>query len=222
MSGKPTRKSAEVMRPAGSDRPWPPGEMIENAVDPLFEPSPEMVAWMRSTFINEGAALQNEDHAHLANASIGVLWTNVSNSRATRRVVGQCETGQPAIMGKWLRERALIQIEAWFGEVPDFILTFDAQYAAVCEDAEFCALVEHELYHAAQERDIYGAPKFSREGRPKFTIQGHDVEEFVGVVRRYGAEAAGVTALVEAANRKPEVAVASIAQACGTCMARAA
>ncbi|WFU46213.1 putative metallopeptidase [Sinorhizobium terangae] len=45
------------------------------------------------------------------------------------------------------------------------------------------ALVEHELYHAAQETDASGAPKFSRStGRPVFVIRGQDVEEFVGVV----------------------------------------
>ncbi|WP_267902481.1 putative metallopeptidase [Sinorhizobium meliloti] len=41
---------------------------------------------------------------------------------------------------------------------------------------------------------------------PVFTVRGHDVEEFVGVVRRYGADAAGVRAIVDAANRPPEIA----------------
>jgi len=50
----------------------------------------------------------------------------------------------------------------WFGHVPDFILTFEAEYAMSCSNAEFCALVEDELYHAAQETDPFGAPK----GRP--------------------------------------------------------
>ncbi|NRP70767.1 hypothetical protein ILFOPFJJ_01649 [Ensifer psoraleae] len=84
-------------------------------------------------------------------------------------------------------------------------------------------LVEHELYHAAQETDAFGAPKFSKStGRPIFTIRGHDVEEFVGVVRRYGADAAGVRAMVDAANQKPEIARVQIAHPCGTCQLRVA
>ena len=115
-----------------------------------------------------------------------------------------------------------MQLIGWFGTVPDFVLTFDASYCAECSDAEFMALVEHELYHCGQERDIYGLPKFTRFGTPKFTMRGHDVEEFVGVVRRYGADAAGVSAMVEAANAGPEIARVDIARACGTCHLRAA
>ncbi len=31
-------------------------------------------------------------------------------------------------------------------------------------EAEFCALVEHEPYHLAQELDEFGAPKFTKDG----------------------------------------------------------
>jgi hypothetical protein len=110
----------------------------------------------------------------------------------------------------------------WFGEVPTFLLTFDAEYAATCSDPEFMALVEHELYHAGQERDGFGAPKFRKDGKPAFAIRGHDVEEFIGVVRRYGTDAAGVRAMVDAASAGPEIARAHIAQACGTCQLRVA
>ena len=69
------------------------------------------------------------------------------------------------------------------------------------------------------ERDIYGAPKFRKStGLPSFALVGHDVEEFVGVVRRYGADATGgVRALVDAANATPTVAAAAIDAACGNC-----
>ncbi|YCI04588.1 hypothetical protein M1D34_22350 [Ensifer sp. D2-11] len=101
---------------------------------------------------------------------------------------------------------------------PDFIITLDADYCRRCGAAEFMALVEHELYHAAQETR---PAKFSRStGRRIFTIRGHDVDEFVGVVRRYGADAAGMRAIVDAANRRPEIARAQIAHACGTCQLR--
>jgi hypothetical protein len=134
-----------------------------------------------------------------------------------RRVVGKAERGEPAAIGKWARARAELQVTEWFGEVPDFILGFDASYAAVCSDAQWCALVEHELSHWAVERDIYGAPKFRKAtGLPAFTLVGHDVEEFVGV-RRHGAAAASVQAMIDAAAQGPTLAEADIEFACGNC-----
>lgn len=200
----------------------PPDDLLSDPM-PRFVPAPELIDWAASTFITPGAALVNPDHAHLEQATIGALWTNVGNARHGRTIVGQCETGEPrGSMGRWSRARAERQVTEWFGLVPDFVLTFDARYASQCSDAEFCALVEHELYHAGQELDEFGAPKFTREGRPKFGLKGHDCEEFVGIVRRYGAEVAHVQALIEAAKNRPEVAPIRIAQACGTCQLRAA
>nr|WP_153518921.1 putative metallopeptidase [Sinorhizobium meliloti] len=198
--------------------------MFEDINAPTFIPAEDMPEWIEATFLDPSSPLHNEEHAHLAHAEIGFLWTAVENSRKGRRIIGQCEEGKPqGAMGKWACARAEMQVKQWFGFVPDFIITVDAEYCRACGDAEFMALVEHELYHAAQERDGFGAPKFSRAtGRPIFTIRGHDVEEFVGVVRRYGADAAGVRAIVDAANRPPEIARAQIAHACGTCQLRVA
>ncbi|MBB3772035.1 hypothetical protein FHS55_002644 [Angulomicrobium tetraedrale] len=188
-----------------------------------FRPSRDLAEWALACFVEPASAIANPDHAHLEHASLGFLWTNVANARAGRRIVGQCELGEPAGMtGRWAKARARAQIAAWFGDVPDFIVTIDAAAAVEMTDAEFCALIEHELYHAGQERDPFGAPKFRQTGAPAFAIRGHDVEEFVGVVRRYGAGAAGVAALVEAARMPPQIASTSIAGICGTCHARAA
>lgn len=205
----------------GVSRPYPPHDLVEVTEEPLFVAAPDLIQWAVENFIESGAPLYNDDHRHLNFASIGALWTNVPNGRAGRRVVGQCEMGIPG-MGKWVKARAERQLLDWFGAVPDFVLTFDAEYASTCGDAEFMALVEHELYHAGQECDAFGALKFRKSGLPAFAIRGHDVEEFVGIVRRYGADAAHVRDLVTAASRTPEIAVVSIAQACGTCQLRAA
>lgn len=202
-------------------RPVPALDLMED-LDPRFMPAPDLEEWARSTFIEEDSDLLNPDHEHLRFASLGFLWTNVENAKAGRRIVGQCEVGTPRAMGRWAKARAERQVIDWFGAVPDFILTFDARYATECDDATFCALVEHELYHAAQDVDVFGSPKFRKDGSPAFVIRGHDVEEFVGVVRRYGADASGVRALVDAAKARPEVGPASIAHACGTCQLRAA
>lgn len=174
---------------------------------------------MAGTFIDEGAPLENPDHFHLRFARIAALWTRLPNGRAGRTIVGQAEFGQNiGGMGKWQRGRAEQQILEWFGVWPDFLLTFDAEYAQTCEDATFCALVEHELSHCGQERDEFGMPRFKKStGAPAFCLRGHDVEEFVGVVRRYGADAAGVRAMIDAAAEGPTVASADISFACGNC-----
>ncbi|WP_412549259.1 putative metallopeptidase [Sinorhizobium medicae] len=78
-----------------------------------------------------------------------------------RPVRGETASGRH---GKWARARAEIRVKQWFGFVPDFIITLDAEYCRAC-------------------------------GSPVFTIRGHNVEEFIGVVRRYGADAAGIRAI---------------------------
>lgn len=210
------------------DRPAPPIRDEDGPLGPAFIPSPELNEWARQTFIEEDdAPLFNEEHSHLRMAKIGFLWANVSNAKSGMQVLGQCEFRPPNVMGKWPRARAQMQLDEWFPEFAflglDFLITIDAAYAAECSDAEFCALIEHELLHCGQERDEFGAPKFSRaSGMPVFAMRGHDVQEFVSIVRRYGADAAHVRAMVDAANKGPEIAHVHVAQACGTCLLRVA
>ncbi|WP_375178196.1 putative metallopeptidase [Sphingobium yanoikuyae] len=206
-------------------RPYPPEDLAtfsEIEMADRFMPAPEVLDWLRDTFLDEGSELFNVDHQHLRDAKLGVLWTNCDNSRAMRSVIGQAELMPPMAMGKWQRARAIQQVEEWFGDMPDFLITFSAPAAHGMDDASFCALVEHELYHCAQKMDQYGMPKFKEDGTPSFAIRGHDVEEFVGVVARYGAIDPGVAAMVSVANHKPLIGAASIAGACGTCLRTAA
>lgn len=201
-------------------RPRPPADMIgDGLAGDRFEPSRDLLAWIIGSFIGTDAPLHNPDHLHLSLAQIGVLWTNVPNGRNGRRIVGQAEFQPPgSTQGKWARARAACQIIEWFGELPDFLLTFDAEYAAACSDLEFCALVEHELYHCGMALDEFGIPRFSRStGMPVFAMRPHDVEEFVGVVKRYGADAAHIASMLEAANAAPEFTGERVAIACGAC-----
>lgn len=204
-----------------TERPTPPTELFET-YEERFIPCEDLDAWVRATFLDEGSPLHNPDHAHLEGATIGYLWTNTPNSRNMRHVIGQSELMPPMAMGKWQRARAIAQIEEWFGALPDFLVTLFAPAAITMDDVSFCALVEHELYHCGQERDQYGAPKFTQDGRPKFAIRGHDIEEFVGVIARYGAEAAQVTEMIAAGNAKPLIGRATVEGVCGTCMRIAA
>lgn len=198
-------------------RPMPD---IADGLGAIFLPDEGLADWVTSTFIADDGPLANEDHAHLAAATIGFLWTNVENRRKGRTVIGTAENGQPqGAMGKWGRARVVQQTVGWFGSVPDFIITIDAAWWVKASDAESCALIEHELYHCAQDKDEFGSPKFNQQtGRPVFGMRGHDVEQFIGVVRRYGAGASGVRAMVDAANAGPMIAAADIARCCGTCL----
>lgn len=111
----------------------------------------------------------------------------------------------------------------WFGRVPDYLITLDASYCRTCSDVEWCALVEHELFHIGQQEGQFG-PEWTKDGRPKLFIRGHDVEEFVSVVRRYGVGQpdGAIARLVRAGSSAPEIGRVSIAGACGTCLLRAA
>lgn len=118
-------------------------------------PADGMRDWINRTFLVEGSPLFNLDHRHLKDADVEFLWASVEYQRQMRRVVGQCE--QVAFRaGGWQKARQEQQMHQWFGRVPDFLITIDALYANEASDLEFCALVEHELYHIAQRMDDYG------------------------------------------------------------------
>lgn len=179
-------------------------------------------AWARETFVLPGAALYNPDHGHLIGADVGVLWVADTLSRKQRTVLADARLGR--LSGDaWAQAERHNQYAAWFGSVPDFIVRLYAPFWAECSDADACALVEHELYHCAQARDAFGAYRFREDGRPVYAMRGHDVEEFVGVTQRYGPGAidGSVSRLVEAvADVSGRIAMATIAHACGTCLAR--
>ena len=204
-------------------RPMPPPslfdieQVLEEGGYPRFVPAPEVWGWVTEQFLSEDGPLTNPDHYHLVDADVAVLWASSGFTKRGRSVIGQAEQVMFRA-GGWQKGRMERQMVDWFGAVPSFVITLAADYCMQCTDAEFCALVEHELYHIAQAKDDYGAPKFRKDsGMPALELRGHDVEEFVGVVRRYGASGQ-VQQLVDAANARPEVAVADVAQACGTCL----
>lgn len=201
------------------NRPMPPVSLNESIYARLV-PAPEVWDWLQVEILAEDGSIHNEDHAHLIDADIKVMWASSGFEKAGRLVLGQAE--QVAFRaGGWQKARMEQQMRDWFGDVPRFIITLAADYCATCTDTEFCALIEHELYHLAQATDKYGQPAFTQDGAPKLKLQGHDVEEFVGVVRRYGASAE-VQAMVDAANKPAEVGKLNILRACGTCLLKSA
>ncbi|MCK2118336.1 hypothetical protein MYW52_22920 [Pseudomonas juntendi] len=200
-------------------RPTPPADLLDQIFLTL-RPASEVWGWINAEILADTGSLHNPDHAHLLDANVQVLWASHSFAKQGRTVLGQAE--QVMIRaGGWQKARQEQQMREWFGEEPQFLITLAADYCAQCTDAEFCALVEHELYHIAQATDQYGAPKFTQDGMPKLEMRGHDVEEFVGVVRRYGASH-DIQQLIDAASRPPEVAKINISRACGTCLLKSA
>lgn len=203
----------------------PPASVLEPLFEDRFEPDPELTKWVRSTFIDPGGDLYNPEHGHLADVDIGFLWSAQGFTKAGRRVLGLCEDLRQSGRGNaWQRGRASQQMREWFGTEPRFLITLDAQHCADCSDAEFCALVEHELYHAGHQRDEFGELAYDKAGEPRLYLRPHDIEEFVGVVERYGVgdPDSYLGKLIMAAAKGPTVAPIRIAQACGTCMLRAA
>ncbi|WP_313087412.1 putative metallopeptidase [Stutzerimonas nitrititolerans] len=199
----------------------PPAALVEAGEFGIaLQPAPDVWEWITSQVLADTGSIHNPDHAHLLDADIGVLWASSSFAKKGRVVVGQAEQVMFRA-GGWQKARQEQQMMNWFGRVPAYLITLAADYCSQCSDAEFCALVEHELYHIAQAKDEFGAPKFTQEGLPKLEMRGHDVEEFVGVVRRYGASQ-GVQELIDAANQSPEVAKINISRACGTCLLKSA
>lgn len=202
-------------------RPVPPQSLLSCDLPYIvLAPAHDLSAWTQKAILAEDGAIHNPDHAHLIDADIGFLWASSAFIKQGRTVIGQAEQVMFRA-GGWQKARQEQQMHEWFGRVPAFVVTLAADYCAQCSDAEFCALVEHELYHIAQAMDEFGAPKFTKDGLPKLMLRGHDVEEFVGVVDRYGPSAQ-VQRMIEAAKSRPSVGIASIAHACGTCLKVAA
>lgn len=208
---------ARTPKPILPARPRPPADLRR------FTPALGVKEWIASELLAEEGRLHNAEHRHLIDADFEILWAPQGFITKMRRVIGQAEevTFRASAWQKGRQEQQMIE---WFGGVPGFLITLDAEYCATCTDVDWCALVEHELYHLGHQKDGFGAPIFTREGLPKLAIRGHDVEEFIGVVRRYGIgdPDGALGQLAAAARTAPEVSIARVAGACGTCLLRAA
>lgn len=189
------------------DLPHPPDALLERWDIPLFERSEEMEALIRTCWI-EGHVFPSEPFDHLEPARIGVLWANTVARKGPNKITaGLAEIYEPRPAKKWIMDRQTAYMHHLFGwELPDFVLTFDAQFWAneFVSVATKLGLVTHELCHCGQAVDREGNPRVvrqgDRKGEPMWSIVPHDVEQFDLVVQWFGAEAAGVTSMLEAAS----------------------
>ncbi|HAV4152528.1 TPA: transposase, partial [Acinetobacter baumannii] len=169
-------------------RPMPPEWLFEMDT-PNFVPAPELWEWIRKVFLDPKSKLFNPDHMHLRSfryPDIAVMWARSGFKKQGRQVIGTTEKVM-INAGGWRKARQEQQMRDWFGFVPTYLITVDASFCERANDTEFCYLLEHELYHIGVMRDEDGEIVYSdSSGLPKHYLAGHDVEEFIGVVKRYG------------------------------------
>lgn len=151
-----------------------------------FAPAIELAEWAQATFIDSSGPLYNPDHEHLEMADLLCVWGPPLKSRGLE-VVGTAQMGKQQGGGGKRELLEWLYTEWNGGELPDFVITVSAAYVKNASPHAVCALIEHELYHCGQALDAYGQPRYTKHGLPIFALRGHDVEEFVGVVKRYGA-----------------------------------
>lgn len=195
--------------------PRPPVALLEQWEVPLFARSEEMEDFLRAHWIDGGGLFPSGPFAHLQAARIGVLWAGTqapvphSGGKIT---AGMAEIFEPRPGKRWIMDRQRAYMHHLFGfELPDFILTFDAQWWAdeAVSIATKLSNATHELCHCGQALDEYDQPKIlrtgPRKGEPVWCINAHDVEQFNLPVRWFGAKAAGVAELVRAAAAGAEM-----------------
>jgi len=208
-------------------RPFPPTELMDKADEEeaiRLAPAPDLMDWVVKNFLTIGGPLHNPDHDHISELLhdseefLAFAWASSACVAKKRMVLGQCEKVM-FNQGGWRKARQEQQMRDWFGYVPVYLITIDASFCEQANDRDFCALIEHELYHIGVERDPEdGEPIYSdMTGLPKHYLAGHDVEEFVGVVKRWGASE-DVKRLVEVAKQAPFVNDVNISKCCGTCL----
>lgn len=207
-------------------RPFPPQDLIDKAEEDeaiRLAPAPDLMNWVITNFLTIGGPLHNPDHDHIAELLhdneefLAYAWASTACVAKKRMVLGQCEKVM-FNQGGWKKARQEQQMRDWFGYVPVYLITIDATYCDQATDRDFCALIEHELYHIGVERDEDGEALYSEmTGLPKHYLAGHDVEEFIGVTKRWGADES-VKRLVEVAKQAPFVSDVNISKCCGTCL----
>lgn len=207
-------------------RPFPPQDLLDKAEEDeaiRLVPAPDLMNWVITNFLTVGGLLHNPDHDHIAELLhdneefLAFAWASSAFKSKQAMVLGQCEKVM-FNQGGWKKARQEQQMRDWFGFIPTYLITIDATFCDKANDSEFCALFEHELYHIGVECDEDGEMIFSSStGLPKHYLAGHDVEEFIGVTKRWGASKS-VKRLVEVAKNLPFVSNLDISKCCGNCV----
>lgn len=144
------------------------------------------------------------EHEDISNggALIDWLFRTSEKLKAGRRVLGTCYA-KPKVQGDLspLFDDLLTRL---LGRIPDFLIVLDLAYWDEASPLQREILVHHELLHASQAKDLFGAPRFDRDGLPVWALRAHDLEEFNDVVRRYGVHSEDVEAFLRAITENME------------------
>lgn len=116
-------------------------------------------------------------HDHLVDAAIALAWMHEVKPDRDGRLV-------------WGRTRKVSSQERIFHN-HDFVITLNCAVWAELDDQSKRALIDHELSHCGS--------KTNDEGEVSYYLRKHDLEEFVGIVRRYGLWKSDIEAFVNAA-----------------------
>ena len=120
------------------------------------------------------------NHPHLVEARIVYLFRS-----------GKWETAEKVVLGK---AKCTSEDTRFLAEY-DFIIIINESAFWAATDEQQQALVDHELSHCDYSEDA--------KGNRKWRCAHHDVEEFVGVVRRHGLWESDLQKLVKAASEAP-------------------
>lgn len=212
-------------------RPFPPADFLDTAQgdgdddEPpiILMAAPELMDWAIKSFLTVGSPLYNPDHLHIIemleadSTFLAFAWASSAFKAKDVYVLGYCEKVMFNV-GGWRKARQEQQMRDWFGYIPTYLITIDASFCETANNRDFCALIEHELYHIGVKRTEDGDPKYSIvTGLPAHYLAAHDVEEFFGVVKRYGASE-NVKRLVEIAQAPAFESDINISRCCGTCV----
>jgi hypothetical protein len=91
------------------DRPYPPASLLELADLSDFgirlTPALEVWEWLQAEILSDTGSIHNENHAHLLDADIQVMWASSSFEKQGRIVLGQAEQVSRALLRLQRRAR---------------------------------------------------------------------------------------------------------------------
>lgn len=75
-------------------------------------PAPELWEWLQAEILAESASIHNENHAHLIDSDIQVMWASSSYVKQGRILLGQAEQVMFRA-GGWQKARMKQQVSDW-------------------------------------------------------------------------------------------------------------
>ena len=118
-------------------------------------------------------------HAHLAEANIAYLFVEELPKTHGKTCLAKVKKAGP--------------LERYLGEV-DYVMVVNYETWTRLTDAQCRAVIDHELCHCTMRPDEHG--------RPRYGLQGHDLEEFTEIVARHGLWRPDVEEFAEAVQQQ--------------------